>query len=76
MAENGNLLMFETEGDTVVNAFSSDYGDHSDAFRKAFAHESFGYLSRGDDGEEMGGFLGMLYLQRLTTCNPCRESFY
>jgi len=76
MAENGNLLMFETEGDTVVNAFSSDYGDHSDAFRKAFAHESFGYLRRGDDGEEMGGFLGMPYLQRLTTCNPCRESFY
>lgn len=37
MAENGNLLMFETEGDTVVNAFSSDYGDYSDAFRKAFA---------------------------------------
>lgn len=52
MAENGNLLMFETEGDTVVNAFSSDYGDYSDAFRKAFAHESFGYLRRGDDGEE------------------------
>lgn len=52
MAENGNLLIFETEGDTVVNAFSSDYGDYSDAFRKAFAHESFGYLRRGDDGEE------------------------
>ena len=52
MAENGNLLMFETEGDTVVNAFSSDYGDYSDTFRKAFAHESFGYLRRGDDGEE------------------------
>lgn len=52
MAENGNLLMFETEGNTVVNAFSSDYGDYSDTFRKAFAHESFGYLRRGDDGEE------------------------
>lgn len=44
--------MFETEGDTVVNAFSSDYGDYSDALRKAFAHESLGYLRRGDDGEE------------------------
>jgi len=52
MAENGNLLMFETEGDTVVNAFSGDYSNYSDAFRKAFAHESFGYLRRGDDGEE------------------------
>lgn len=48
MAENGNLLMFEIEG----NTFSSDYGDYSDAFRKAFAYESFGYLRRGDDGEE------------------------
>ena len=52
MADNGNLLIFETEGDTVVNAFSSDYGDYSDAFRKAFAHESFGYLRRGCDSEE------------------------
>lgn len=52
MAENGNLLMFETEGDTVVNAFSSDYGDYSDAFRKAFDHESFGYMRCGNDGEE------------------------
>lgn len=52
MAENGNLLIFETEGDTIVNTFSSDYGDYSDSFRKAYAHESFGYLRRGDDGEE------------------------
>ena len=52
MAENGNLLMFEAEGDTVVNSFSSDFGNYSDSFRKAFAHESFGYLRRGDDGEE------------------------
>lgn len=52
MADNGNLLIFETEGDTVVNSFNSEYGDYSDSFRKAFAHESFGYLRRGDDGEE------------------------
>ncbi len=52
MAENGNLLIFETEGDTVVNTFNSDFGNYSDSFRKAFAHESFGYLRRGDDGEE------------------------
>jgi len=52
MAENGNLLPFETEGDTVVNTFNSDFGNYSDSFRKAFAHESFGYLRRGDDGEE------------------------
>ena len=52
MADNGNLLIFETEGDTIVNTFNSDFGDYSDSFRKAFAHESFGYLRRGDDGEE------------------------
>ena len=52
MADNGNLLLFETEGDTVVNTFNSDFGNYSDSFRKAFAHESFGYLRRGDDGEE------------------------
>ena len=52
MADNGNMLMFETEGDTVVNTFRSDYGNYSDNFRKAFAHEEFGYLRRGNDGEE------------------------
>lgn len=52
MAENGNLIIFETEGDTVVNTFNSDFGNYSDSFRKAFSHESFGYLRRGDDGEE------------------------
>lgn len=30
----------------------ADNGNYSDSFRKAFAHESFGYLRRGDDGEE------------------------
>lgn len=52
MADNGNMLMFETEGDTVVNTFKSDYGNYSDNFRKAFAHEEFGYLRRGNDNEE------------------------
>lgn len=52
MADNGNLLIFETEGDTVVNTFNSDFANYSDSFRKAFAYESFGYLRRSDDGEE------------------------
>lgn len=30
----------------------ADNGNYSDSFRKAFAHESFGHLRRGDDGEE------------------------
>lgn len=52
MADNGNMIMFETEGDTVVNTFKSDYGNYSDNFRKAYAHEEFGYLRRGNDNEE------------------------
>ncbi len=51
LAENDSLLLFETEGDTVVNTFKNDYGNYSDSFRKAFAHESFGFLRRGNDGE-------------------------
>ena len=42
MADNGNLLLFETEGYTVVNTFNCDLGNYSDSFRKVFAHESFG----------------------------------
>ena len=49
MADNGNMLMFETDGDTMVNTFKSDYANN---FRKAFAHEGFGYLRRGNDSEE------------------------
>lgn len=51
LSENPSLLQFETEGDTIVNTFKNDYGNYSDSFRKAFAHESFGYLRRGNDGE-------------------------
>mgnify|MGYP002856863766 CR=1 FL=1 len=51
LADNDTLLLFESEGDTVVNTFKSDYGNYSDSFRKAYAHESFSYLRRGNDGE-------------------------
>lgn len=40
--------MFETEGDTLANTFSSDYGNYSDGFRKAFHHESISYVRRKD----------------------------
>ena len=40
--------MFETEGDTLANTFSSDYGNYSDGFRKAFHHESVSYVRRKD----------------------------
>ena len=49
LAENGGQgLMFETEGDTLANIFASDYGNHSDGFRKAFHHEPISYMRRKD----------------------------
>lgn len=45
---NGVGLLFETEGDTLTNAFSSDLGNYSDGFRKAFHHESISYLRKKD----------------------------
>ena len=44
----GNALMFETEGDTLAKVFTSDYGDFSDGFRKAFHHEPISYTRRKD----------------------------
>ena len=40
--------MFETEGDTLANVFSSDFGNYSDGFRKAFHHEPISYTRRKD----------------------------
>ena len=40
LSENdGRGLIFETEGDTLVHAFKSDFSDYSDGMRKAFQHE-------------------------------------
>ncbi|MEX2335708.1 MAG: DUF3987 domain-containing protein [Fulvivirga sp.] len=41
-------LIFETEGDTLAQAFKSDYGNYSDGFRKAFHHETISYYRRTD----------------------------
>jgi hypothetical protein len=38
--QNGNGLIFETEGDTIGNVFKREYGDYSDLLRKAFHHET------------------------------------
>lgn len=45
---DGQGIMFETEGDTLANTFASDYGNYSDGFRKAFHHESISYIRRKD----------------------------
>lgn len=41
-------LMFETEGDTLAQSFSSEHGNYSDGFRKAFHHETISYSRRKD----------------------------
>lgn len=44
----GKGLIFETEGDILAQAFKSDYGNYSNAFCKAFHHESISYYRRTD----------------------------
>lgn len=43
---DGKGLIFETEGDTLVQAFKSEHGNYSDGFRKAFHHEEISYYRR------------------------------
>ncbi len=45
---DGQGIIFETEGDTLSKTFKSDYGDYSDGFRKGFHHESISYNRRKD----------------------------
>lgn len=45
---NGIGLIFETEGDTLALAFKSDHGNYSDAYRKAFHHESLTLYRKTD----------------------------
>lgn len=44
----GEGLIFETEGDTLAQTFKSEHGNYSDGFRKAFHHESISYYRRTD----------------------------
>jgi hypothetical protein len=39
-------IMFETEGDTLVDAVKQDYGNYSDGLRKAFQHEPITFYRR------------------------------
>jgi hypothetical protein len=45
---DGIGLIFETEGDTLAQAFKSDYGNYSEGFRKAYHHETISYYRRTD----------------------------
>ncbi|WP_158250533.1 DUF3987 domain-containing protein [Aquimarina sp. I32.4] len=43
---DGKGLIFETEGDTLAQAFKSEHGNYSDGLRKAFHHEQISYYRR------------------------------
>ncbi len=45
-SNNGNGIIFETEGDTIADATKQDYGNYSDGLRKAFHHETISYYRR------------------------------
>ena len=42
----GSGLLFETEGDTLANAFRANYSNFSDGFRKGFQHEVISFFRR------------------------------
>ncbi len=45
----GQGLMFETEGDTLSQTLRQDYGNYSEVLRNAFQHESVSQSRRKDD---------------------------
>jgi hypothetical protein len=52
--ENGGRgIMFETEGDTLANIFSKDYGSYSDKYRKIPHHESLRFNRVGNSSSTM-----------------------
>ncbi|HAH25077.1 MAG TPA: DNA primase [Prolixibacteraceae bacterium] len=49
LSENeGNGLIFETEGDTMVQAIKTDYGNYTDGLRKGTHHEMISYYRKTD----------------------------
>ncbi|WP_207512035.1 DUF3987 domain-containing protein [Longitalea luteola] len=50
MGANNNFgVIFETEGDTLTQAFKNDWGDFSDILRRAFHHETVSMARRGNN---------------------------
>ncbi|MFN8302600.1 MAG: DUF3987 domain-containing protein [Saprospiraceae bacterium] len=43
---DGQGILFETEGDTLADALKTDYGGFSDVLRKAFHHERISFYRR------------------------------
>lgn len=45
---DGEGILFETEGDTITNMLRTEYGNYSDMLRKAFHHEPITQYRKGD----------------------------
>jgi hypothetical protein len=45
---DGQGLIFETEGDTIAEALKTDYGNFSDALRRGFHQENISYYRKTD----------------------------
>jgi hypothetical protein len=63
IAENGGRgTLFESEGDTVADTLSQDYGHFSDVLRNAFQHETVSYFRREnyEDVEIESPFLSVI----------------
>jgi predicted transcriptional regulator len=76
---DGQGLIFETEGDTLALAFKSDHGNYSDGYRKGFHHESISYYRRTDheyveiDRPRISTVLGGTF-QQIATLIPSAEN--
>lgn len=46
---DGNGIIFETEGDTLADMLRQDYGNFSDILRKAFHHEPVSFFRRANN---------------------------
>lgn len=46
---NGNGIIFETEGDTLADMLRQEYGNFSDILRKAYHHEPISFFRRANN---------------------------
>lgn len=50
---NGELVLLESEADTLTGAIQQEWGNFSDLLRKAYHHETVSSLRKGEEGVEI-----------------------
>jgi len=53
MQDSPELVLFETEGDTITKTWRTDWGNYSDILRKAFEHEALYSLKKNANDENL-----------------------